>query len=408
MEGKEMETLGNVDLFKEPSAGNFGVESTSIFNNTTDADIIFGGGSPAKNPEEVTPIKKTTPKKPQVQTANVTEEVVEEEQENKVDAQELIFGNSTEEVEEAKPENTPEAKEEIQEEPEESVYETLRKDLIKIGIFQESEDETEFESAEQLKDRWIAEKNTAVQNGIYSFLKDKWGDEGIEAFEAMFVHGVSPKEFSTRYAQIENFKEMDLSIESNQEKVYREYYSRLGWSADKIEKKLNSLKLNEELKDEAETVHELLVAQEEEELQDLVAQKAEQEKQRLMLRQQYANNLNKILGEKLKAKEFDGIPVTDKEARETYDYLFTEKWQLPNGEKLTDFDKDILELRKPENHETKVKLALLLRKKLDLTNVKKAAVTKETNELFNLTTRQKVSQKKKNVIPPSKSFLSGL
>jgi len=69
-----------------------------------------------------------------------------------------------------------------------------------------------------------------------------------------------------------------------------------------------------------------------------------------------------------------------------------EKWKTSTGEPLTDFDVEIMNLKRPENHETKVKYALLLKLlKNDptLATIKKAGVTKETNELFSSVVKNK-------------------
>jgi hypothetical protein len=65
--------------------------------------------------------------------------------------------------------------------------------------------------------------------------------------------------------------------------------------------------------------------------------------------------------------------------------LLTEMWKNSAGEPLTDFDVEILNLKRPENHSTKVKVALLLKVlKNDptLSTIKKSAITKQTNQLF--------------------------
>jgi hypothetical protein len=99
-----------------------------------------------------------------------------------------------------------------------------------------------------------------------------------------------------------------------------------------------------------------------------------------------------VLSEKLKTKEFDGIPINQRLAEEVQDMLLAKKWKNSAGETLTDFDVEILNLKKPENHELKAKVALLLKILKDdptLSTIKKAGVTKETNTLFNEVVRNK-------------------
>ena len=106
-----------------------------------------------------------------------------------------------------------------------------------------------------------------------------------------------------------------------------------------------------------------------------------------------SNNIQtmSILQDKLKAKEFDGIPLNPKLATELQDFLITEKWKTNSGENLTDFDRTVLELKRPENHEMKVKVALLLKileKDPTLSTIQKSGVTKKTDSLFGEVARQ--------------------
>ena len=95
--------------------------------------------------------------------------------------------------------------------------------------------------------------------------------------------------------------------------------------------------------------------------------------------------------EKLKTKEFDGIPINLTLANELQDFLLVDKWKTPSGETLTDFDRVILDLKKPENHSQKVKIAMLLKmleKDPTLSTIQKTGVTKQTDRLFAEVARQ--------------------
>jgi hypothetical protein len=93
----------------------------------------------------------------------------------------------------------------------------------------------------------------------------------------------------------------------------------------------------------------------------------------------------------LKTKEFDGIPLNPKLASELQDFLLVDKYKTPSGETLTDFDKTILELKRPENHAMKVKLGLLLKileKDPTLSTIQRTGVTKKSTQLFEEVARQ--------------------
>jgi len=109
------------------------------------------------------------------------------------------------------------------------------------------------------------------------------------------------------------------------------------------------------------------------------------------IKNEYINNVQKVLQDKLKEKGFDGIPLNPKLANELHDFLLVDKYKTPSGETLTDFDRTILDLKRPENHSMKVKVGMLL-KMLEsdptLSSIQKTGVTKKTNKLFTEVARQ--------------------
>jgi hypothetical protein len=138
-------------------------------------------------------------------------------------------------------------------------------------------------------------------------------------------------------------------------------------------------------------------------------QKEVQLQQQQAIKQQYHQNVNNVLQEKIKAKEFDGIPINPKLAGELQDFLVTDKYKTNSGETLTDFDRTILELKRPENHATKVKLALIMKimeKDPTLSTIQKTGITKKSNELFGEVARQaqKSSVKSKPSTKPNSWF----
>ena len=126
-------------------------------------------------------------------------------------------------------------------------------------------------------------------------------------------------------------------------------------------------------------------------LQQMEAQAERELQQKQAIKSQYINNVQSVLQEKLKSKEFDGIPINPKLAGELQDFLLVDKYKTPSGETLTDFDRTILDLKRPENHATKVKVALLLKileKDPTLSTIQKSGISKKSNELFGEVARQ--------------------
>jgi hypothetical protein len=417
-----MDNIGS--NFLSGGTQSFGIQQASVISDET-ADLIFGGGSVSADPSSIAPVQKLK-KKPTVQPIEHEDDDDDldpdvhvnrqpKELDEKLTADE-IFNSLEAPTDDDQPvpvtKLTPSGQDAITEAEEHSTFSDIAKELVKIGIFKErDEDSTNpIKDGESLRDRFVRETQEKANSDIYNFILSKHGEDGVEAFDAIFVKGIPPKDYLAKFDQLQTMENLDLSVEDNQKKVFREAYRRQGMPEDKIEKKLQRTIDYGDLEDETKDLHEIIVKQEREDMNFKLAEAQEAEQAKREQKAQYANNLNLIFGQKLKEREFDGIPVTDKVARETYDYLTSEKWVLPSGEKLTDFDKDILELRDPKNHELKVKLALLLKNKLDLTKIKSKAVTQESNRVFDNLVKREAQVKRTqtlNSMSP-KSFLDNL
>jgi hypothetical protein len=140
----------------------------------------------------------------------------------------------------------------------------------------------------------------------------------------------------------------------------------------------------------------VLVKKEAIKLQKLDKEAEQVQEQKVAIKNQYVQNVQTILTDKLKEKEFDGIPINNNLANELQDYLLVDKWKTPSGENLTDFDRAILDLKRPENHEMKVKVGLLLKvleKDPTLSTIQRTGITKKSNQLFGQVARQVTKEK---------------
>ena len=216
------------------------------------------------------------------------------------------------------------------------------------------------------------------------------------AFESIFVKGVDPKEYFGAYNQIVNFSEMDLSKENNQKQVMREALLAQGFEKEDIGKEIERLENYGDLETVSTRHHKVLVKKEAAKLAKLEAKSQQELQAKSDIKNQYVTNVQAILSDKVKNKEFDGIPINSNLANELQDFLITDKWKTPTGETLTDFDRAILDLKRPENHEQKVKVGLLLKmleKDPTLSSIQKAGVTKKSNKLFGEVARQVTKSK---------------
>lgn len=366
---------------------DLGIESTQQLDREALSNFLDG------EPEELTedekkkkPTVKPVPdKKADPKLTPKKEEPLEEEVDPNKTVNEFLDG--TEEGEEVEKETEEELTPEGEKQPEAVVnpYKGLSKDLLDIGIFSLDEDETEIEieTAEDLRDRFEYEKKKGAGEALEAFLSRK-GPEYSEMFESVFVNGVDPVEYLGRYSRIQDLKNLDLKEELNQERVVREKLRLEGMTPEEVGKKIEKLRNYNDLEEEATIAHRFLLKREEEDERQANIKKIEEDNRKIQQKNHFVQAVNRILTEKVGKKEWDGIPIDVNFAREIAAYVAKDKYKV-GDQYISEFDKEVLDLNRPENYELKVKLAVLLKMvKVDptLSKIQKRAVTKETNQLF--------------------------
>jgi len=386
-----------------PSFGNFGIQDTMEMG-MGNAELLSDLMSPETStgdPEKLEEIVKTADepepiKKPLVAKGKEIVQKVEGEEDKPQDIIKNFLNDNEEEEEEDEEDETPASKAkttEDEEEDEVSPFTSLANDLFKLGVFKKSEDDTDvaINTPEEFLERFNLEsKRGAIE--MVDNLVGQFGEDYRDAFDAIYVKGVNPREYFTTYGEIVDLVDLDLTQEDNQVKVVRKALSDQGFEPEDITTEVERLKNYGDLESMATRHHKVLVKKDVARLQAL-EEKSEQEKnQKAAVRNQYIQNVQGVIQERLKTKEFDGIPLNPKLASELQDFLLVDKYRTPSGETLTDFDKTILDLKRPENHALKVKFGLLLKileKDPTLSTIQKAGVTKQSNTLFEEVVRQK-------------------
>ena len=411
-----------------PSMGNFSIQDTMDMGmgNQELLSDLFAPETSTTNPDDIQDIKdEPAPaakpaKKTQSPAATATEENDEDKEDKTKSLQDFLLGGDDEEEEDeddspapapkAKaPEDTDDDNEEDGDEPT-SPFTSLSKDLFKLGVFTNDEDEEDvaISTPEEFLERFNAEKKKGAIEVVNNFI-GQFGEDYQQAFDAIFVKGVDPKEYFGTYNNIKSFAEMDLADETNQVAVIKQALSDQGFDPEDVTTEVERLKNYGDLETVATKHHKVLVKKEAAKLQQMEQENEKRLQQQAAVKQQYVQNVQSVLQEKLKSKEFDGIPLNPKLAGELQDFLLVDKYKTASGETLTDFDKTILELKRPENHATKVKLGLLLKileKDPTLSTIQKTGITKKSNELFGEVARQvsKSSTKTGNKPKPTTSW----
>ncbi len=394
--------------------GNFSIQDTMEMGmgNQELLQGLFEPETASSNPDDVQPIIKDAngPDAPEAPAVPKGKDIVPPKSvdgktdEEKLDGQSMIsdfLSDSDDDDDDtpapaakpAKPADSDAATDDDNDdEPQGTQFTALANDLYKLGVFtsEDDEDQQPISTAEEFLERFNEEKKKGAIETVNNFI-GQFGEDYQEAFEAIFVKGVNPKEYFGTYNEIVSFAEMDLSNEGNQTRVIKQALADQGFDAEDIETEVERLKNYGDLETVAAKHHKVLVKKEAAKLQQMEAKSEQELQQKAAVRNQYINNVQTILQEKVKSKEFDGIPINPKLATELQDFLLVDKWKTPSGETLTDFDRAILDMKRPENHAMKVKLGLLMKmleKDPTLSTIQKTGVTKKSNELFGEVARQ--------------------
>jgi hypothetical protein len=360
---------------------DLGIVSTEETSADYLSSFLSDTEPPKKEPAKVEEKKKPEDKKPEEKEQPEDDKTPKPEEHLKS----FLDGEEGYTKKEEDKKDDKENKEEESTQDPENVFTDLATHLFELGIFTRDEDEEEvvIDNAEDFKERFEYEKKKGASEVLEAYLS-RFGDDYADMFEKVFVKGLSPKEYLTSLTVIASVKGLDLNDEANQEKVVKELLRREGRSLDYINRKIEQLKNYQDLEQEAKEAQALLIQKEEQEQAAKIRAREEEERNKILARKQYLQTVGTILKEKVEAKEFDGIPVDARFAQEIGEYITRERYKVGDTE-ITEFDKELLELKKPENFALKVKLAMLLKMlKTDptLSKIQKKAVSKEKTELF--------------------------
>lgn len=407
------------DTTMEVPQFDLGITNSEVLGNLKDAEAFLSDSAApdadADDLEKATEedVKKSTEKKVEkkapAKKGEEKEEEDEEGKEKKKSAAEYVnefFGGDEEEDEEEEEEEIEEDEKDKkkEEETEDNQFETFSKELYKLNVLSADEDEEPVfaKTGQDLLDLLNKEKQKGGIQWVENFL-EQHGEDRRELFDAIFIKGVDPKEYLPVYNQAQSLENLNLEEEKNQEKVVREFYKRAGIADEKIDAKIQRLKDIAELQSEAEDFHPQLVSQDKQKAEEIAEAAEQQNKNKLAIETLYRDSLINVIKEKGKGKDIDGLPISGKVTQEAFDFLVTKKWKLPDGSLLTDFDKFILETKKPENVEKRLKIALLEKIGWDFSKIQVKAISNKSTQLFESLTHKDTKTKQQTKKSPESS-----
>jgi hypothetical protein len=246
-------------------------------------------------------------------------------------------------------------------------------DLIKI---EDGEEVTEESLINGLKA--AAKDNAASQ--IYDLVTKAQGQKGWKLFEDIFVKGASEKYVSTHFEQSE-LETRDLSDEIIQEETFRQYLKETAQLPDdEIQDQIDFAKEKGKLEAKAIAAKAHLIKTRDSKKESDAAEAEERITRNRQAEQAYIDGLTVKMSEAAKAKEIGGVPLSAEDSKILVGYMTQRKYKLQNGMDISEFDKDLLDLRK--DPEAALKLAALVKSKLNVTKIEKQGASKKSSFLF--------------------------
>ena len=283
------DNLDNLSNFSIQDTMEMGMGNQELLND------LFSPETASSNPEDVTAIIKDVdaPDAPEAPAVKKGKDIVPPKSvdgktdEEKLDGQSMIADFlSDDDEDEDDDDNKPapvskpaksasvdnDTDDNDEDAPEGTQFTALANDLYKLGVFT-SEDEEENEpvtTAEDFLERFNAEKKKGAAELVQNFI-GQFGEDYQEAFDAIFVKGVNPKEYFSTYNQVVNFAEMDLSNEDNQVRIMKQALNDQGFDHDDIDSEIERLQNYGDLENVATKHHKVLVKREAAKLQQMEA-----------------------------------------------------------------------------------------------------------------------------------------
>ena len=189
-----------------PNIGNFSIQDTMEMGmgSTELLNDLLGPDTASASPDDIKDITAEETPTPKATKASAK---VEEEEEKKEDNSRsitdfLLGGDEEEEEEEAAPiakaKEAPAAEASDEEEDDDAInpFAAFSRDLFKLGGFtkDEDEDDVQINTAEEFLERFESEKKKGANEIVENFI-GRFGEDYQNAFTAIFVNGVDPKDY---------------------------------------------------------------------------------------------------------------------------------------------------------------------------------------------------------------------
>lgn len=263
-------------------------------------------------------------------------------------------------------------------------YEAFGKGLLRSGHFDLGE-EVNPDEVEWTEESFLEMMATTVENKAWKQLEEialeAYGQEGIDLVKDLFINKVPVQQYLAKYNEQLGLENIDLTNVQNQEAIFREYLSRTGLDQEEIDEQLEYAVKTNKLENFSEKYYAKLLDRSRQEREALAEQSAQRQRENLERENARQESYIKTLEGAIKAGEINGYPINQNQASELFDYVTNKSYQLPNGQKISEFEFTLAKMRQ-EDPQKFLAVARLVQADLDLTPVKKKGISEETNSIF--------------------------
>lgn len=263
-------------------------------------------------------------------------------------------------------------------------YEAFGKGLLRSGHFDLGEDVNPDE-VEWTEESFLEMMSATVENKAWKQLEEialeAYGQEGIELVRDLFINKVPVQQYLSKYNEQVALENIDMTNPQNQEAIFREYLSRTGLDADEVEEQLEYAVKTNKLENFSEKYYVKLLERSKQERESLAEQSAQRQREAQERENARQESYIKTLEDAIKSGEINGYPINQNEASNLFDYVTSRSYQLPNGQKISEFEFTLAKMRQ-EDPQKFLAVARLVQSNLDLTPIKKKGVSEETNSIF--------------------------
>ena len=263
-------------------------------------------------------------------------------------------------------------------------YEAFGKGLLRSGHFDLGE-EIDPDQVEWTEESFLEMMSTTVENKAWKQLEEiateAYGQEGIELVKDLFINKVPVQQYLAKYNEQVALENVDLTNPQNQEAIFREYLSRTGLDADEIEEQLEYAVKTNKLENFSEKYYVKLLERSKQEREALAEQSAQRQREIQERENTRQESYIKTLEDAIKTGDINGYPINQNEASTLFDYVTSKNYQLPNGQKISEFEFTLAKMRQDDPQKF-LAVARLVQSNLDLAPIKKKGVSEETNSIF--------------------------